>query len=80
MRAKGTFESGVIGMSGGNVNGQSLGVEKLLLTGLALEREMTFVTLHMVVHRVLILLCGLADAAYKLSRGILLVRIHGLAR
>jgi hypothetical protein len=80
MRAKGTFQTGIIGMSGGNMNDQSLGMKKLLLADLALERKMALVALHMIVHRVLILLCGLADATYKLSSGILLVGIcHGLS-
>jgi hypothetical protein len=41
---------------------------------------MALVRLHMVVHGILILLGGLTDATYKLSRGVLLVGIcHGLS-
>ena len=76
MRAKRTLEAGVIvGMSGRNMNGESLRMEKLLLTGGTLKREMALVGLHVIMHGVLILLRDLADGTYKLSRGILLIGI-----
>jgi len=46
MRAKRTLEAGrLLGVSGGNMNGESLRMEKLLLTGGALKREMALVGL-----------------------------------
>jgi hypothetical protein len=76
MRAKGTLEAtSLIRVSGSNMNGQSLGMEKLLLTGWALKRKVALMGLQMIVHRVLILLYRLADATYKLSRSVLLIRV-----
>jgi len=46
MRAERTLEAGrLLGVSGGNMNGESLRMEKLLLTGGALKREMALVGL-----------------------------------
>jgi len=46
MRAERTLEAGrLLGVSGGNMNGECLGMEKLLLTGGALKREMALVGL-----------------------------------
>jgi len=75
MRAKGTLEAGLFGVSGGNMNSECLGVEKLLLTGGTLKREMALMGLHVIMHGVLILLCGLADATYVVSCGILLIGV-----
>jgi hypothetical protein len=76
MRAERTLEAGgLIGVSSGNVNGQSLGVEKLLLAGWALKRKMALVGLQMIVHRILILFCGLTDTAYKLTSRVLLIHV-----
>ena len=54
---------------------ECLRVEKLLLADLALKREMTFMLLQMIMHRILILLCGLANLADVLTGRVLLVGI-----
>ena len=53
-----TFQRGRIlfGMFRRDMDGESLRVEKLFLTGGACVREMALMPLHMVVHRVLVLL------------------------
>jgi len=76
MRAERTLEAGgLLGVSGGNMHGQCLGMEKLLLTCGTLKRKMALVALQMIVHGILILFCGLADATYKLSCRVLLIGI-----
>jgi hypothetical protein len=67
IRATGTLEMGriLLGMPGGDVQSKSLCVEKLFLTGGALERQMALVFLHMVVHGVLLLLGDLADRTHE---------------
>jgi hypothetical protein len=76
--ATGTFQRGRIlfGMFGRDMDGESLRVEKLFLTGGARVREMTLVPLHMVVHRVLILLDLGTDGADKLAGSVLLIDVR----
>jgi hypothetical protein len=55
------------------MNDETLILEKSLLTNLAAERILSSVTLDMIMHRILILLYGIADTTDKLSGCILLV-------
>jgi hypothetical protein len=55
--------------------GKCLRVEKLLLADLALEREMTFMLLQMIMHSILILLRSLANLTDVLTGSVLLVCI-----
>jgi hypothetical protein len=60
------------------MNGQTLRLEKALLTDGALEGRLSLMTLHVVMHGVLILLYGLASAANKETLCILLIGVrHG---
>jgi hypothetical protein len=60
------------------MNGQTLRLEKALLTDSALKGRLALMTLHMIVHGVLILLYGLASAANKETLCILLIGVcHG---
>lgn len=76
-RATGTFERSrlLLGMSGSYMESQCIGVEKLLLTGRALKRKMTLVRLQMIMHRILILFDGLADATHIGTLCVLLVGV-----
>ena len=60
----------------GHMDGESLGVEKLLLTCGTGMREMPLVLLHMVMHRVLVLFDLRTDGTDKLAGGILLINIR----
>ena len=61
-----------------HMNGQTLRLEKALLTDSALKGRLALMTLHMIVHGVLILLYGLASAANKETLCILLIGVcHG---
>lgn len=53
-------------------------LEKLLLTMLALVGELVLVLLHMIVHRILTLLCYTTLRADKLTGSILLIRVAHL--
>jgi len=65
-------------MSGGHMQSQCLRMEELFLACRTLEREMTLMLLHMIVHSILVFFGGLANAADKLAVGILLVfHCHG---
>jgi len=77
IRATRTFErSGLLlGMFCRHVYSKSLGLKKLFFTNRTLEREMTLVILHVIVHRVLVLLHCLADRTHKVPLIILLIRI-----
>ena len=75
-----TFQRGRIlfGMFGRDMDSQSLCVEKLLLTGGTRVGQMALVALHMVVHRILVLLNLRTDGADKLASGVLLIRVRHL--
>jgi hypothetical protein len=60
-------------MSGGDVQRQGLRMEKLLFTCRAYEGKMTLVLLHMIVHRILLLLGHLANGTNKQTIRVLLV-------
>ena len=77
-----TFQRGHIlfGMFGRNMNSERLRVEKLLLTGGTRMRQMTLVALHVIMHRVLVLLDLGTDGTDKLAGGILLIRVRHLYR
>jgi hypothetical protein len=62
-------------MTRGDVKGKSRGLEKLLVAVGALEREVSFVLLEMVVHSVLTLLRNTAVVANVEAGGILLIDI-----
>jgi len=65
-------------MARGHMNRQTLGLEKALLADCALERRLSLMTLHMIVHSVLILLYSITDAANKVPICVLLIRVrHG---
>lgn len=55
------------------MNNQTLILEKFLLANLTAERILSSVTLDMIMHRILVLLYGIADTTDKLSGCILLV-------
>jgi hypothetical protein len=65
-------------MLGRNMDGECLGVEKLLLTCRTCMREMPFVLLHMVVHSILVLFDLRTDSTDKLTRSILLIHVRHL--
>ena len=73
-----TFQRGRIlfGMFGRDMDGESLRVEKLLLTGGTGMGQMALVPLHMIVHRVLVLLNLGTDGADKLAGGVLLIGVR----
>ena len=65
-------------MPRGHVNRQTLRLEKALLTDGALEGRLSLMTLHVVMHGVLIFLYGLTDTTHKETLCILLVGVcHG---
>ena len=65
-------------MACGHMNRQTLGLEKALLTDRALKGRLSLVTLHVIVHCVLILLDRITRAANKVTVCILLIRVrHG---
>ena len=80
MRAKRTFEAGrlLLRMSGGNMDSQSLRMEKLLLTGWALKRKVTFMTLHRIMHSVLILFCYLTNRTDIFTGRVFFIRVGHL--
>lgn len=73
--AAGTFEIGCIlfRVAGGNVQGESLGVEEFLFACSTGEWKMPLMRFQMIVHGVLVLFDHLTDAANKVTLGILLV-------
>jgi hypothetical protein len=76
-RATGTFESSRLffGVSGGYMESQRIGVEKLLFTSCALKWKMALMRLQMIVHRILVLFYGLTDATHIGTLCILLVGV-----
>jgi hypothetical protein len=80
--AAGAFECGciVLGVLGGDMDCQSLGVQKLLFTERAAKGKVPLMLLHMVVHGILVLLDLGTDRADKLAGGILLIDVRHLYR
>jgi hypothetical protein len=62
-------------MAGGHMKRQRLRMHEFLVTRRALEREMAFMTLHMIMHSILILLDSRTDSADELTRLILLIGV-----
>lgn len=77
IRTSGAFKScGLLfGMSRSHMDCESLGMEKLLLTGGALKRKMAFMILQMIVHRILILLYGLTNVTDELTVCVFLIGV-----
>ena len=73
--AAGAFEIGRIlfRVAGGNVQGESLGVEEFLFACCTGEWKMPLMRFQMIVHRVLVLFHNLTNSANKVTLGILLV-------
>jgi hypothetical protein len=83
IRATRTFERRgfLLGMPRRYVKSESLRVKKLLLTRGTLKRQTTLVILQMIMHRILILLHGLANMTHKLPLFVFLVSVrHSLYR
>jgi hypothetical protein len=75
-RTEGADEgAGFIGMSGGYLEGEGLGMHELLFACCTGKREVTFVLLHVIVHCVLILFGFLANATDEESIGVLLIYV-----
>jgi hypothetical protein len=60
------------------MNGKSLRMQKLLFAGWTTMGKMSLMLLHMVVHRILILLYLRTDSTDKLTGGIFLIDIRHL--
>ena len=74
------FQGGriLLGMLGGDMDGESLCVEKLFLTCGARVRQMPLMFLHVIVHGILVLLDLRADSTDKLASSILLISVRHL--
>ena len=58
------------------VNFQSIGLEELFITEVTLKRQTPLVSLHVIMHRILPLLCYSTVGAYIVSIGIFLIGIR----
>jgi hypothetical protein len=78
-KGRGSARRGTVGgsirMTRGDVKGKSRGLEELLVAVGALEREVSFVLLEMIVHSILTFLCNTAMVANVEASGILLIDI-----